>query len=373
MPIDAAAEYHKRFPQSKRHDRLIIAPTKPADRKVAKPKKEAIHAALALRGQDEQYRTDAAFWYGTLIHQSIRWKTKLLNRIFEILHFGGLMYRTEQGDWRAWHGTGWPIAAALSHSARVLIQLEPGAAGQELWAWLWCDQNPQTRSAATHGLDLLANPLPLMNGRARYFDETKKSSVAQHGVNIALGGYDNTNPHSETRITDNGEHGHLYLGYRQPTGTNPGAILVGCEPSAPADRWEGHSTGGPGMWYNAACKGVPDQQGEQHGLGGGQDYSATGGTRWDRGIFQNDKKRPKYYGGILVDVSQPGDCQRFVDGQYDFSPYMVGEDGEPVPQEPLPVVRIHQRGVRIIKDYKGPPPVVRIHQRGVRIIDDYHT
>jgi hypothetical protein len=339
VPVNADTEYFNRIS----HNTPLLQ--RQQDGRVSKTEAQTIRNALALASQDNQYARDVAFWYGMLASpQATPWKKGLVRNIFSLLHFGGLMYKflgytPGVGVWTEWHGTGWPIAVALSHSARVTVQLEQGAAGRALWTWLWTGGvDPTRRSKATHGLDPLATAekvweSKMASGPPRYkrFLETKKDNLVQHGVNIGLGGVGQRNPHSGNTIRENGEHGHLYIGYRQPTDNAYGALLIGCEPSAPADMWEGHATSGPGMWANAAFVGVPDQQGAGHTLGVGQDYSATGGMRWDRGIFANDPNRPEYYNGMLVDLSENGDCARFVNGTHVFTDDLLGSDGLSVP------------------------------------------
>jgi hypothetical protein len=184
---------------------------------ISKDQAQAIRTGLTQRNQNDQYATDAAFWYGTLASPLAKaWKKDLVRRVFSLLHFGGLMYKPNGGvAWAAWNGTGWPIAVALSHSSRVMIQIEAGVAGQNLWTWLWGGHAVKARSKATHGV----NPMNLeavVNHRQKLFNEVKTDNMAQHGVNIGLGGVGQVNPHSGNTIEENGEHGHLYIGYRAP-------------------------------------------------------------------------------------------------------------------------------------------------------------
>lgn len=55
-----------------------------------------------------------------------RARLEVLSRLFKVLRYGGLLYRNDRNDdegWQYWHDTGLPIATALSHGSRVLIQL----------------------------------------------------------------------------------------------------------------------------------------------------------------------------------------------------------------------------------------------------------
>jgi hypothetical protein len=347
MPVNAQAEYTARILHPAAGP--LVQPATAG--KLTKTEGQALRAALALRNQATQYATDAAFWYGTVVSaHATAWKKDLVRRVFSLLHFGGLCYKPNGGaGWQPWNGTDWPIATALSHSARVTVQIEAGAAGQALWGWLWTGTNAQqsTRAAATHGLVPLAAAETVRGGRSKLFHENKTDNLVQHGVNIGLGGVGNINPHSGNTIAENGEHGHLYIGYKAPTANHAGALLIGCEPSAPADMWVGHHTNAVAVAWNAVVIGVPDQQGEGHGIGSGQAFSGTGGMRWDTNIFANDQNRPAYYNGMLVDLSQAGDCAPFVAGQRLITDDLVGGDGlaPPAPrrpQQPLPQARTGQ-------------------------------
>jgi hypothetical protein len=100
--------------------------------KLTKTEGQALRAALALRSQATQYATDAAFWYGTLVSTNgAAWKRDLVRRVFSLLHFGGPCYKPNGGGgWQPWNGTDWPIATALSHSARVTCRSKRGKRGR---------------------------------------------------------------------------------------------------------------------------------------------------------------------------------------------------------------------------------------------------
>src|SRR5574338_469335 len=107
----------------------------------------------ALRTESQQFDLDAATWYGTLERSHDVQKKAMLQRLFGILHFGGLAFK-RQGAWNFWHSTNMPIATALSHGGRVLIQtpVNDDATPDSLWNWLWggLSATANKRAAATH-------------------------------------------------------------------------------------------------------------------------------------------------------------------------------------------------------------------------------
>jgi hypothetical protein len=278
--------------------------------------KAKLKATLDGRDHTEQFRTDVALWYGAIERPGTQWKADLIQRVFGALFYGGLLYY-RGGGWRNWSDTQIPIAATISHTARVLVQLgKTGTqSGDRFWTWLWGRQWPQTRMAATHGVEFPAGWGEIIK-TGNYVQcekrvvENKKGSSAQHfGVNVALGGKGMKNPFSGKEIHDNGKHGHLYFAYVPPTAERNGAVLIACEQSAPLDRYDPHDSGRLWGWAKvvgmAVSGGVPDQYGGGHGLGGHNDYSATGGHDWTKGNLVGHGPE-RYLDGMFVDLSHDG-------------------------------------------------------------------
>ncbi len=194
--------------------------------------------------EDEVIKQDAAMWYGAITKSSGE-SQAVLRRLFAVLYFGQL-YVYRNGNYQRWSA---PIATALSHGGRIIIQLPKAASSKDsdkhkFWNWFW--KNPESRGAATHSLTQRTTPLDLRDHRKLHLKEgignvggfmkTARNRGMHFGMNVALGGEGNTNPWSGNTIAADGQHGHLYILYYEPTKTEPGGLLVGCEGSAPTDR-----------------------------------------------------------------------------------------------------------------------------------------
>jgi hypothetical protein len=83
-----------------------------------------------------QFKRDAKLWKLTLEEPEVPQLGDILKRIFTILRWGGFLYRSHEKSpadlnpndidptrWRWWHESGLPIASALSHGSRIIIQL----------------------------------------------------------------------------------------------------------------------------------------------------------------------------------------------------------------------------------------------------------
>jgi hypothetical protein len=115
-----------------------------------------------LMTPDEQYKRDVAFWYGAIQHPGDAATGNAIEHLFAALYYGGLMVRKKNDSgtryWAVWNSLQIPIAASLSHTARVLIQLPKmadvrrDADWQNTWNTFWnaifSHTNP--RMAATH-------------------------------------------------------------------------------------------------------------------------------------------------------------------------------------------------------------------------------
>lgn len=253
-----------------------------------------------------QSEIDVALWYGAIRRPARNIDSTVLMNIFTTLWVGRLVCKQPTGGYTYWRNTGYPLAMALSHGGRILIQLPHDAAGNTYWTWLWGGNNAQPflRKVATHSIELRKNPKPLTGNVQLYMNEENPRMGAwsgQHfGVNIALGGLGNYNPLSGQRVHPDGSHGHLYFYYLPPKANKYGGILVGCETSAPGDQagkqrqafkatayagQEPQIGGAAGVLVptpgnqNYTVKKV-DTYGGGHGTGGKNIFSGTGGLKW---------------------------------------------------------------------------------------------
>ncbi|MCK4606390.1 MAG: hypothetical protein KAU35_03725 [candidate division Zixibacteria bacterium] len=271
MPRDAAALY-SRYLEKGRSEHKIKSKIKTGRHWYGLPKYFRPRKTwLANRDEGQQYDLDVAMWYGAFKKSPVDIKG-LLARIFGILAYGGLLFKDGDGVWKRWSDYDIPLAAALSHGGRVMIQL-PESDNEDFWHWLWGNVPVQTRFAATHGVLFLPTPEDgLPDNQSKQIKEVKKNhNVRQYGVNIGMGGIGNINPWSGVKIDAIGEHGHLYIGYRAPSRTMVGVLLVGCEGSAPIDMYRGGLHGF-----------AKDQTGHKHTLGSSGKFSPTGGMKWKK-------------------------------------------------------------------------------------------
>lgn len=274
-------------------------------------------AAFVKSVEDATNRTnfskDVDIWNKTIKSPSPQ--SNFLKRIFSILKWGPLYFRKKRSDgFELWP---YPLAVALSHGGRVLIQLPRGDQRQQMgtargisladmvWKWLIGDVKPKQRWAATHGIDeLLGKPETGGVGFSKWLMEagTLAGSGLQHwGVNIALGGNRMTSPYAHlyqpppgnravppmVSLPD-GRHGHVYLGYKRAVGKAHGGILIGVEGSE------------PGKW---------DILGHFHGPSGTSSYiSMAGGIKFKKmGLAEV----PKQADCMFVDLASKEAWERF--------------------------------------------------------------
>jgi hypothetical protein len=355
MPLDAAGLHASLIPNAGQTDRTMLDGTQYYGSGILDARINSRHVGgrqvtvrqhLAARPANRQFQYDAALWYGAIAYPAVPWHSAFLLRALGVLFYGDLLVSNGAGGWTHWADVDIPIVSALSHTARVTIQL--GTAGSEsdgFWAWLWGGQATLTRAAATHGIENLAVAETLVvNGRTyhKYLREvsSNRGGVSHFGVNIALGGDGYLNPVSGKVIRGNGKHGHFYMAYLAPTPTRHGVVLLATEQSCPLDVYNPHDAGTvktfakrAGMFFKAvATLGVPDQYGGYHGFGGHSRFSATGGDDWTRDQLANVGPR-RYYDGMFVDLS--GGFNR-VRGLADN--FAVGQIGHQGLVSPLPVV-----------------------------------
>lgn len=265
-----------------------------------------------LNNVDRQFDLDVALWYGAIQHPKAN-EAGFLKRLFAVLYYGGIQFKTSAGVWYDWNAAfagraqPVPVAAALSHGARVLIQLPPtnnaanwrlkGATGLLLSGtfkegmikrqyfnknkadpgdftfWNWLNGFPSVcsnRVVSTHGLKYATQPQITTGGHKLYLAETKGLSAGttssekhQHyAFNPALGGYNRPNPISGANAMGDGLDGHLYLLFFPPNDFRCGGLLVGCENAQYGIGSNRHTGAG-------------------HGSGGAaNETSATGGYKW---------------------------------------------------------------------------------------------
>ncbi|KAL0485493.1 arsA2 [Acrasis kona] len=90
---------------------------------------DTLHREFEEFGFARQAERDAALWYCTLTSNTNNPdeynRIQILRRVFTILKFGGLMYRTDKNEniWNWYYDSNLSICSALSHGSRILIQL----------------------------------------------------------------------------------------------------------------------------------------------------------------------------------------------------------------------------------------------------------
>jgi len=289
-------------------------------------------ANLPYTAENMTYERDVAMWYGTLQRSALidgqgnivgtagpglppaanqTRSHDFLKRIFALLLYASSNNKflfKRQGNWYSWGQHQIPIASALSHGGRVLIELTSNTNQvRALWQWLFQGVPGMRRRTGTHGVEPLTAPQGIV-GLQRHLKEIKTGMwdsnvgrvvfklrraklnlVRELGTNIGLGGYNQYNFISGKRIKLDGTHGHLYIYRARPEPRRrgfmwsrqeglPGCIMIGCEGSAPIDCYEGGpDTRRPGTKFTGWAY---DQTGHAHKLGGSGRFSPTGGLKW---------------------------------------------------------------------------------------------
>ena len=269
-------------------------------------------------------RTQSFMWTETLKNAGNASKSEVLRRIFKLLYFGGLRYRTrENASWRRWN---MPVARALSHGGRVLIQFDqvkPGDDPHAFWNWLRGNCHDFYPRVGTHGIapstdweriggeSIRASKETHGGGRGIAQNSRKsKNEVSKisYGLNVAFGGYGkkSISGRGNGLITDTGEYGTLYFYYRAPNRQKPGGLLVGLESDAPGMWGE---TGNFHSWNIAPVDWIKNYKNGK--------LNVPTGTRWSgKGVG------PMKYDGMFLDLTRCG-WRRVANGQ-NFTNDMVG-------------------------------------------------
>lgn len=247
-----------------------------------------------------------------------------LRRLFLVLRYGLLEYRVDNKHdksnmWRNWNK---PIAAALSHGGRVIINMAR-LDGQRQGGWSWLlTGNPRTvphggkvpqqvlnstllknRYGSTHGTDVRALKIKEQHRGELYEKKGIEQNITRGlnpeshlwGMNVALGGWGGANSQGDP-ISADGGHGHLHILYRQIykliSGPYAAGLLIGCE-----NKEHGVQTRYPGNKTHL---------GTGHGAGGKQKVSATNGLKWAAvgKQYKMQKEVPAEYNGMRVNVTQ---------------------------------------------------------------------
>jgi hypothetical protein len=214
----------------------------------------------------------------------------IVKRIFILLQQGLTFSGNKGKTWEQWTE---PVAVALSHGGRVNIRIPKIGQGEEqhgFFNWLTGGrQNMQnagmhTRTAGTHRI-AIGNDKE--NKKGSFKEKGGMLAAVQAGLGAEIGdtyhfGLDlpvgglGQQDMNGTVILPNGSYGHLYIGYKPPTTTCDGGLLIGCETDA------------PGMTNFLGHKHTAKATSAEHGPTRGLKVDAVGG---------------KAKGNMLVDLS----------------------------------------------------------------------
>jgi len=161
---------------------------------------DAIGKQLARDNAQAQMHRVANAWENCMKSPGNGQMGRIVRRVFMVLRTGGLMFRSSRVSphWEWWGDRGWPVASALGHGGRVIIQLpvadvnsraydESSQHDDGFWNWLTENGNGvETRIAATHGLTVLNEPEALPGLRHKYIREEKGFGESLAPRNIDL-------------------------------------------------------------------------------------------------------------------------------------------------------------------------------------------
>lgn len=182
--------------------------------------------------------------------------TEVLTKIFLILREGLKVFNPAAGMHEDFKDD---VAHALAYGGRVNIripQLADGQHGYELPQWLhitkenakpWeLNSKPEKpvyrRGFATHHLDIGKDAADGTQGS--FVEKGEIGATLQnwadphthlYGLPVATGGMGNTDYHGDT-ILPNESYGHMFMGYKPPTGSRSGGLQIGLETAGPGGR-----------------------------------------------------------------------------------------------------------------------------------------
>lgn len=194
-----------------------------------------------------------------------------------------------------------PLAALMSHGGRIVVSVPPikkGEDPEQLFNWvaggaanLSSEKTGKAaekkgcpifqRFAATHSVNVTSEGniqeikvKSSVKNAPRFMKDYIK---ARHwGMNLGLKEPDQAG-------LENGSHGHLYMYWQAPTEDKPGALMFGCEGSAPGKKSYLGST--------HDTSGAPNQ------------FSPTGGLKFTNSQFDNYPIRPDPLNGIQLKLA----------------------------------------------------------------------
>ena len=240
-----------------------------------------------------QLDRDVKAWQDMLLNQD-KGANEIVTKVFCVLHVGALIYRPRSvsSAWLEWKH---PIASALSHGGRIIVQLpqaDTTALGytkitehdDTFWNWLTGGVGGREKAkfqkrVATHGLTVLATAQDCPGNSKKYLKEEKGFTQPLAPRNVGFVGNNRDEHHrhwgmdlalfgmNQPRLVDwmgnvdgDGSDGHMYLYYMAPKPHRRGGLLLGCEGSRAQ---------------------VYDAFGHYHSaLADSSDISPTGGSKW---------------------------------------------------------------------------------------------
>jgi hypothetical protein len=313
---------------------------------------------------EEKMQFDSILWSRTIDSPGNAYKGEILKRVFTVLRWGGLDFLPRnQNNWRRWTDVGWPIATALSHGGRVMIQLprtdprSPHEKDHRFFDWLTRGQKGTAvcfERQGTHSTGNLEEEQcsELLDGRMKVLRElhgsshggaqaVKVSKGKSYGINLALGGNLHYTFATDVLITDNGCHGHLYIFYRPPTKQMFGGVLIGCEGEAPG------CYGASGNFHSWNLAPVDKLRGHKPSRHEGQF-----GPKWSQGFQlplpqqQQFINGPAQYDSMIVDLTAGWEFLQHLGDTFTSS--MV-EEAAVAPQA-IPHVPKSQEWMKLLKD-----------------------
>lgn len=200
------------YEEDKDYESFPSKSTKPTYLSLISDFTKAVQQEYVKYGAKRQWERDAKLWRTTMKYPGSVQKRDILRRIFTVLRFGAFFVLTNSGDCQFWYEIGLPIATALSHGSRVMIQTPPSYDPlskiqiDRFWNWLLtgdkngdsskilsleltgeeCEKSKKQifkRLAATHGISggIREN---LKSGYTKYIKEERTSGISISNANI---------------------------------------------------------------------------------------------------------------------------------------------------------------------------------------------